>query len=330
MLLFQTYNNTRKYPKISQNIPKKKRFNLPNWLCFTARRSKDSSTQQLHDVMVSRQSSHSMTSCPPADRCSICGLYFWWFRRDSLHVTPQASSTIRKISCNANQLNVQLERLMSAKTCVRCTIWHYADPFYATLHCLHVRCTILHYAEPFHATLHNLCVRCTIRHYAEPFHAMLHHLCVRYTIWDYAEPFRATVHCFYARYTIRHYAKLFHVTLHRLCNVLQMSTKLFVIKLVYFTISCSNSTWATRLFIIWLNYSCLGCSVSWRKTKPSIIWQCHSFISYSILQLILKPAFYLLIYLTFLYKRLWRPPIEPLFVSLPVVLCQRRLTPPPP
>ena len=21
---------------------------------------------------------------PPADRCSICGLYFWWFRRDSL------------------------------------------------------------------------------------------------------------------------------------------------------------------------------------------------------------------------------------------------------
>ena len=178
----------------------------------------------------------------------------------------------------------------SAKTCVRCTIRHYADPFHATLHCLHVRCTFLHYAEPFHATLHNLCVR--------------------YTIWDYAEPFRATVHCFYVRYTIRHYAKLFHVTLHRLCNVLQMSTKLFVIKLVYFTISCSNSTWATRLFIIWLNYSCLGCSVSWRKTKPSIIWQCHSFISYFILQLILKPAFYWLIYLTSLYKRLWKPPIK--------------------
>ena len=117
----------------------------------------------------------------------------------------------------------------SAKTCVRCTIRHYADPFHATLHCLHVRCTFLHYAE------------------------------------------------------------LFHVTLHRLCNVLQMSTKLFVIKLVYFTISCSNSTWATRLFIIWLNYSCLGCSVSWRKTKPSIIWQCHSFISY----LLLRPRFYL-------------------------------------
>ena len=198
---------------------KEKRRNLPNWLCFTARRSEDSSIQQLHHVMVSRQSSHSMTSCPPADRCSICGLYFWWFRRDSLHVTPQASSTIRKISSNANQFNVQPECLMICKDV--CTLYHSTlrDSFHATLHCLHVRCTILHYAEPFHATLHHLCVHCTIRHYAEPFHAMLQHLCVRYTIWDYAEPFHATVHCFYVSYTIRHYAELFHVTLHRLSSV---------------------------------------------------------------------------------------------------------------
>ena len=88
-----------------------------------------------------------------------------------------------------------------------------------------------------------------------------------------------------------------------------MSAKLFVIELVHFTISCSNSTWATRPFIIWLNYPCLGCSVSWRKTKPSIIWPCHSFISYSILQLIFRPAFYMLIYLTSLYFWCWRPPI---------------------
>ena len=67
-----------------------KRRNSPNWLCFTARRSEESLTQRLQHVMVSRQSSHSMTSCHPADRCSICGLNFWWF-----HVTPQASSTIR-------------------------------------------------------------------------------------------------------------------------------------------------------------------------------------------------------------------------------------------
>ena len=144
-------------------------------------------------------------------------------------------------------------------------------------------------AKLFDITLHRLCVRCTIRHYAEPFDATLHRLCVRCATRRYPEPFNAT--------------------LHRLSTVLQMSAKLFVIELVHFTISCSNSTWATRPFIIWLNYSCLGCSVSWRKTKPSIIWPCHSFISYAILQPILRPALYLLIYLTSLYFWWWRPPI---------------------
>ena len=36
--------------------------------------------------MVSRHSSHSMTSCPPADRCSIWGLHFWW--RDVKAISP--------------------------------------------------------------------------------------------------------------------------------------------------------------------------------------------------------------------------------------------------
>ena len=144
-------------------------------------------------------------------------------------------------------------------------------------------------AKQFNVQIERLMFCKVIRHNAKPFHATLHHLCVRCTIRHYAEPFDAT--------------------LHRLCTVLQMSAKLFVIELVHFTISCSNSTWATRPFIIWLNYSCLGCSVSWRKTKPSIIWPCHSFISYAILQLILVPALYLLIYLTSLYFRWWRPPI---------------------
>ena len=157
---------------------------------------------------------------PPADRCSIRGLYFCWFRR----------------------------------------------------HCLYVRCTIRHCAELFDATLHRLCVRCATRRYPEPFDATL--------------------------------------ALHCLCTALQMNSKLFVIELVHFTISCSNSTWVTGPFIIWLDYSCLGCSVSWWKTKPSIIWPCHSFISYSILQLILKPALYLLIYFTSLYFWRWRPPIS--------------------
>ena len=95
-----------------------------------------------------------------------------------------------------------------------------------------------------------------------------------------------------------------------------MSAKLFAIEPVHFTISCSNSTWETRLFIIWLNCSCLGCSVSRRKTKPSRIWPCHSFISYSILQLIFRPALYLLIYLRSLYFWWGRPPIlSPLILA---------------
>ena len=273
-------------------------------------------------TMVSRRSSHSMTSCAPADHCSIGGLYFWWFRRDSLHVTPHTSSTIRH--------TIEIFRVLLSNIMFRKSVWCSAKLFDITLHQLCIRCTILHYAESFHATLHHLCVRRTIRHCAEPFHAALHHLRVRCTIRRYAEPFHATLHCFYVRCTIWHYAELFHATrhrlcvrcatrhypvpfdatLHRLCTVLQMSAKLFVIELVHFTISCSNSTWATGPFIIWLDYSCLGCSVSWRKTKPSIIWPCHSFISYPILQLILRPALYLLIYLISLYFWWWRPPIK--------------------
>ena len=184
------------------------------------------------------------------------------------------------------------------------------EPFHATLHHLCARCTIRYYAEPFHAALHHLCVHCTIRLYAEPFHATLHCLYVRCTILHYAELFHATLHHLCVRCATRSYSVPFDATLHRLCTVLQMSAKLFVIEPVHLTISCSNSTLATRPFIIWLNYPCLGCSVSRRKTKPSIIWPCHSFISYSILQLIFRPALYLLIYLTSLYFWWWRPPID--------------------
>ena len=150
---------------------------------------------------------------PPADRCSICGLYFWWFRRDAL-----AAVTTKNTKMSYRSANTKRRQRGDA--------------------------------EPFHATLHHLCVRCTIRHYAEPFHATLHRLCVRCATRRYPEPFNAT--------------------LHRLSTVLQMSAKLFVIELVHFTISCSNSTWATRPFIIWLNYPCLECSVSRRKTRPSM------------------------------------------------------------
>ena len=181
--------------------------------------------------MVSRQSSHSMTSCPqhiavPFAVClAVC--FFWWFRRDCLHVTPQASSTIRH---NIKIFHVMLSNLMfsqsvwcSANTCVRCTIRHYAEPFHVTLHCLYVRCTIRYNAEPFHATLYHLCVRCTIRHYAELFHVTLHCLYVRCIIQHYAELFDATLHHLCVRYATRHYPEPFDATLYSLFAVLQMS-----------------------------------------------------------------------------------------------------------
>ena len=99
------------------------------------------------------------------DRCSICGLYFWWFRRDSLHVTPQASSTIRKISCNAEQLNFQLERLMFCKDV--CTLYH---------------STVCMYAVPFDITLSHFTQRFTICVYAVPIDITLSHFTQRYTI----------------------------------------------------------------------------------------------------------------------------------------------------
>ena len=186
-------------------------------------------------------------SYPSADRCTICGFVFWWFRRDSLHITPQH----RNISWNAKQFIAQLERLMFCKAildvklyhlCVRCTIRHYTEPFHATWHRLYVRCTVLLYPEPFHVTLNRLCVRCAIRHYREPFHATLHRLFVRWAMRHCVKPFHATLHRMCVHCTIRHDAELFDATLHRLCTVLQMGAKLFAIELFHFRISCSNST----------------------------------------------------------------------------------------
>ena len=111
------------------------------------------------------------------DRCSICGLYFWWFRRDSLHVTPQASSTIRKISCNAEQLNFQLD-------------------VYA------VHYTICVYAVPIDITLSHFKQRYTVCVYAVPINITLSHSTQRYTICVYAVPFDITLSYFTQRYTV--------------------------------------------------------------------------------------------------------------------------------
>ena len=100
--------------------------NLWNCLCFTARRGEDSSTQRLHHVVVSRQSSHSMTSCPLTR--SLFYLRFVLLvvsaRLSSRHAISKLDNSPqhRNISCNAKQVNVQLERLMFCKDV--CTLYH--------------------------------------------------------------------------------------------------------------------------------------------------------------------------------------------------------------
>ena len=105
---------------------KKNCRNLSNWLCFTARRGEDSSTQRLHHVVVSRQSSHSMTSCPLSR--SLLHLRFVLLvvsaRLSSRHAISKLDNSPqhRSISCNAKQVNVQQERLMFCKDV--CTLYH--------------------------------------------------------------------------------------------------------------------------------------------------------------------------------------------------------------
>ena len=183
----------------------------------------------------------------------------------------------RNISSNTKQCNVQIESLMFCKA-----IRHNATLFVSTLYHSKLRWAISRNATLFVCMLYHSTLRWAISHNTTTYVSTLYHFTLRCAIWRNVTPF---VYC------------------------IQMSAKLFAIEPVQFTISCSDSTWETRPFIIWLNYSCLGCSVSRRKTKPSRIWPCHSFISYSILQLIFRPALYLLIYLRSLYFWWWRPPI---------------------
>ena len=66
---------------------------------------------------------------------------------------------------------------------------------------------------------------------------------------------------------------------------------------LYLNIKSLSITW--NISMLWRIVE-LACGVTWRP--------CHSFISYAILQLILRPSLYLLIYLTSLYFWWWRPP----------------------
>ena len=129
---------------------------------------------------------------PSADRCSIWGLYFWWFRRDCLHVTPYASSTIPH---SIEIFHVVLSKLTAGASDV-----------------LQRRV----YAVPYDITPSHFTQRYTVCMYAVPFDITLSHFTQRYTICVYAVPFDITLSYFTLRYTVCAYAVLLDITLSHL------------------------------------------------------------------------------------------------------------------
>ena len=158
---------------------------------------------------------------PPKDRCSICGLYFWWFRRDSLHAISNLhdSSQHRNISCN-----VQIERLMFCKV-----IRHNATPFVCTLYHSTLRLAISRNSTAFVCTLYYSTLRWAISRSATPFVCTLYHSTFRWAISRNATLFVCTLYHWTLRWAISRnatpfvrtlcYSKL-HYVLHCWCTVL--------------------------------------------------------------------------------------------------------------
>ena len=141
----------------------------------------------------------------------------------------------RIISCNAKQLNVQLERLMFCKDVYvvpcditpshftqRYTVCMYAVPFYIMLSHFTQRYTICVYAVPFDitwpmsrnatlfvCTLYHSTFRWAISRNATPFVCTLYHSTLRWANWRNA--YRLCVRC-----ATRHYPEPFHATVRRL------------------------------------------------------------------------------------------------------------------
>ena len=167
----------------------KKRRNSLNWLCFTAMRSEDSSTQWLHHLMISRQSSHSMTSCPQQITVPFAVCIFGGFG-ETRHATSKLddSPQHRNISCNAKQFNVQIERLMFYKV-----IRHNATPFVCTLYHSTLRWAISRNSTPFVCTLYHSTLRWAIPRNATLFVCTLCHSTLRRAISRNATPFVRTL-----------------------------------------------------------------------------------------------------------------------------------------
>ena len=156
-------------------------------------------------------------------RCSICSLYFLWFRRDSLHVASKSSSTIRH--------NIEIFHVMLSNLMFSWSVWCSAKLFDVTLHHLCVRCTIQHYAEPFHVTL-------LVSAQAVPFDITLSHFTQRYTVSMCAVLIDIALSHFTQRYTVCVYSVPFDITLSHLAQrytvrVLYYKWVLFAIDLMW-------------------------------------------------------------------------------------------------
>ena len=119
----------------------------------------------------------------------------------------------RIISCNAKQLNVQLEHLMFCKDV-------YVVPCDITPSHFMQRYIVCMYAVPFYTMLSHFTQRYTICVYAVPFEITLTHVTQRYTVCVYAVPFDISLSHFTHRYTICVYAIPFYITLSKLTQCL--------------------------------------------------------------------------------------------------------------
>ena len=160
-------------------------------------------------MMVSRQSSHSMTSCPQqiAFPFAVCqAVYIFGGFGEIVFTSRPAIGKLddspqhQNISCNATQFNVQLERLMFCKDV--CTLYHStlrqaisrnATLFVCTLYHSIWRWAISRNATPFVCTLYHSTLRWAISGKASLFICTLFHSTLSWAIWRNATPFVHTL-----------------------------------------------------------------------------------------------------------------------------------------
>ena len=189
-------------------------------------------------INVRHQNCTTMTSNRPLYQftfgCSIRVLYFWWFRRHLIDVTPTKSSCTLNhfviilfsqdvcwaISRNAVPFDVTLCNITKTRmyrlikvphaelyVIPGCTIWMYAKLFHAKLCYLMLRCLTWSNTVPFHPRLSHLASRWTVSLYSVPSHVRCS------TIPSYPVSIVIMLRHFMYRYPIWHHSSPVIITL---------------------------------------------------------------------------------------------------------------------